>query len=800
MSKDIYDSDVDIRLSESVDIYMPHTYKVKGEIDGKAYEILINERDLPEGVPPDPAVITKVIPWDEKFYMEWEIQGNPPISVTVKDGSSEVIRLEDYEGKSVTFDQTGLVNGTQYDLQVFANIVNIETESLVSNVTLFDVTLSGLSVSPGSTTVDVTWDGIADVSAWEVTLVNTGTGKQVDKVTKLQGVTSATLSGVEPYNNYEVQLQAFSEGKVFSSSKSTTTFSTQRVLYVTEGNELNVYNAQDGSFIVTAASGDDYGAYGIDHDPIRDKIVTANSNRRIHCWSINPDWSLTEDWNYPSPSNWDFIGMPMFDYEGDVYVVDYDSGRKLTKLDGSDGSELWSVFINTIGDSSARPDMGIGIHPLGVVVGDSIDGQVHIHSSEDGSLIKTIEVPAADGNPVWTDYTRVPQCDELGHVFTWNSGNPSGSSERCVVRFLDSKSPTPGPTLDFQRNTGYNTMWGWVTENVFTRMSRFGNLNIYDRAQSFKFQVPYYDSMNDYSVPYIYGWYRHSFDVDGYLYHEDFDLSGRPLVKRDTDGNLVWQNDIGSIRAIQTVPSAKPYPWIATAADLSIEQVDTDQLDITVWAWSSNPTIEYALYDQAGTTEVVAWQKSRHLTAPSDGDYTIKVRDRVQTTPITQAFTVAPVISNGLQSWSGEGNGNFGSGSFGWEFTPNSALNLEGFRARLVNTSFITLPYTIHLRLYRKSDSSLLGSKDITFNSTQVWIENYLASSVLLNSGVTYVVAAIVDNSSFLYCYYANSATYLNSITVDQARSQLYNSGSGSMPTSEFSNDRPWTFFDVLLS
>lgn len=220
MSKDIYNSDEDIRLSESADVYMPHTYKVKGEIDGEAYDVLINERALPEGIPPDPAVITKVIPWNQKFYMEWEIQGNPETDVVVSDAGSEVVRLAGYTDKSVIFDQSSLVNGVQYSLQVIATIIDVETLSVIENVTLENKTPQNVSInSTSGDSASVSWDSVSDTSGYIVIVTDEDLSTIIQTIRGV-GTNSVNISGLYE-GNFGVQVRAVSEGGIFESGLST---------------------------------------------------------------------------------------------------------------------------------------------------------------------------------------------------------------------------------------------------------------------------------------------------------------------------------------------------------------------------------------------------------------------------------------------------------------------------------------------------------------------------------------------------------------------------------------------------
>lgn len=170
MSKDIYDNDENLQLSESADIYSPHTYKVKGKIDKEQYEILVNERPLPEGIPPAPPVIDDIVEWDEEFFITWSSQGSPLFDISVTEDDSSVVDIEDVKDKSMIISVIGLQNNIQYEAQLEAEIVGIFVQSNKKSFTLQDVVpisdLSLESVSEGSITVS--WSGISIADSYNV--------------------------------------------------------------------------------------------------------------------------------------------------------------------------------------------------------------------------------------------------------------------------------------------------------------------------------------------------------------------------------------------------------------------------------------------------------------------------------------------------------------------------------------------------------------------------------------------------------------------------------------------------------
>lgn len=217
MSENIYDSGLDLDLSESADIYSPHEDKVRGTIDGNQYEILVNDRPLPVGIPPDPPVITEVIPWDKKVYVAWELQSNPLFDVFLRDGSTDVLVLEGYDGKSKVLEGTSLQNGVQYDLQVQTEIVNIIVKSSIKTTTLFSVAINDLSqtnYSNGNLTLD--WTEIAQVTSYDILEKDSsGVLQRTVNVTSSPATISGIGGGVT-----KLTVKSISAGRRFEGSES----------------------------------------------------------------------------------------------------------------------------------------------------------------------------------------------------------------------------------------------------------------------------------------------------------------------------------------------------------------------------------------------------------------------------------------------------------------------------------------------------------------------------------------------------------------------------------------------------
>lgn len=616
--RDIHNLKKKLILSQKFDLFMPAEDIRWGEVDGEQFQIKITERTLPDGVAPPAPEIIKTIAWDEKFYVRWEVkQGDPTFDFYVRDSGDDVLQLKGYEDTETDVDFLGLSNGIQYDLTVEAEIAGIQVESAVENVTLFDTTITGLSINVMDSDVVVSWDGNPDVTSWEVVLKNADTGAIVDAQEASQGATAKTLSGVEQGKNYTVELTAYSKEKHFSTGPETVSFSTEDVVFVADRDGFHVYSVEDGDLKHTI-SATEYGVNGMDIDPIRDKLVTTRDNEVI-LWSIEADWSLTQDWTSPATIS-SVVSHPRFDYEGNIYIADQDSGGtdSVKKLDPTDGSLVWE-WSDTDGD--ARTSDGIGIHPLGIIVAEEDFGVTYILSFEDGSVLKSYNCPGDTLSGASTDNYYDPACDKFGQIYTWLHGNPNASSDRIIVHYTDGKSFDVDKTiLDNIGDSGHSA--GKVSEDRLWS-DRDGEIN----------KTPAVYRTSDHSIVYTVDASAMELTKEGELIYRNSDDD---IEKRDRDGNILWTNsNVGFIDNILAAPASKAFPWIDTAADLSIERVthDAGANEITVEAWSSNPTIEYSLWQDG--VNVSGWQKSRTFSGYSELNHVIKVRDRVQTTPVT---------------------------------------------------------------------------------------------------------------------------------------------------------------------